>query len=94
MCERLREIGVSRRGVSTNLMFRQRSMGSAAVPNTQMVKPITSSVVVKMVRLTSVDVSLAARLNATAPLMPGSRGDMSEQTAGSIKLADDHLATS
>lgn len=75
MFERLGEIDVSRRGVSTNLMSRQRSMGSAAVPSTQMVKPTTSSVVVRMVRLTSVDVSLAARLNATAPLKPGSRGD-------------------
>lgn len=69
-------------GVSTHLMSRQRSTGSAAVPSTQMVKPISSRVVVRMARFASVDVSLAARLNATAPLKPGSREDMSEHTAG------------
>lgn len=62
-------------GVSTNLMSRQRRRGSAAVPSTQTVKPTSSSVVVRMVRLTSVDVSFAARLKATAPLKPESRED-------------------
>ena len=57
-------------------------MGSAAVPSTQMVKPTSSRVVVRMVRLTSVDVSpLTARLNAIAPLKPEGREDISEQTA-------------
>lgn len=87
---------VTQRGVSTNLMSRRRSMGSAAVPSTQMVKPTSSRVVVRMVRFTSVDVSLRARLNATAPLKPESREEMSEQTAGllpSTKPTDDHLPT-
>lgn len=76
-------------------MSRQRSMGSTAVPSTQMVKTTSSRVVVKMVRLTSVDVSLKARLNATAPLKPESRADKCEQTAEllpSIKPPDNHLA--
>lgn len=88
---------VTQRGVSTNLMSRRRSMGSAAVPSTQMVKLTSSRAVVRMVRFTSVDVSLRARLNATVPLKPESREDMSEQTAGllpSTKPADDHLPTS
>lgn len=75
-------------------MSRQRSTGSTAVPSTQLVKLTSSSVVVRMVRLASVDVSLAARLNATAPLKPESTEDMSEQTPGllqSIKPVDNHL---
>lgn len=78
-------------------MSRQRSMGSAAVPSTKMVKVTRSRVVVRMVRLTSVEVSLTARLNATAPLKPEGREDISEQTAGllpSIKPKDNHLQTS
>ncbi len=87
---------VTLRGVSTNLMSRQRSMGSAAVPRTQMVKPTSSRVVVRMVCLTSVDTSLTARLSATTPLKPESREDISEQTTEllpSIKLPDNHLPT-
>lgn len=72
---------VTPRGVSANLMSRQRSMGSAAVPSTQMVKLTSSRVVVRMVRLTSVDVSLTARQNAITPLKPEGREDISEQTA-------------
>lgn len=86
---------VTLRAVSTNLMSRQRSMGSAAVPSTQMVKPTSSRVVVRMVRLTSEDVSLTARLNATAPLKPESREDISEQAGltPSIKPPGNHLPT-
>lgn len=75
---------VTPRGVSANLMSRQRSMGPAAGPSAQMVKPTSSRAVVRTARLASVDVSLAARLNATAPLKPEGRGDISEQTAGSL----------
>lgn len=77
-------------------MSRRRSMGSAAVPSTQMVKTIISRVVVKMVWLTSLAVTFTASLKATAPLKPEAREDISEQTAGlmpSIKPPDNHLPT-
>lgn len=77
-------------------MSRRRSMGSAAIPSTQMVKTIISRVVVKMVWLASLAVTFTASLKATAPLKPEAREDISEQTAGlmpSIKPPDNHLPT-
>lgn len=63
-------------------MSRRCSRGSATAPSTQIVKATSSRVVVKMARLASLDVSLTARLKATAPLKPEGRNTSSEQTAG------------
>lgn len=54
-------------------------MGPVADPSSQMVEQTSSRVVVRMARLTSVDVSLTARANATAPLKPKGRKDIADQ---------------
>lgn len=59
-----------------------------------MEEPTSSRVVVRMVLLTSGEVSLITRLNATDPLKPENREDISEQTAvllPSIKPPDNQL---
>ncbi|TNN73447.1 hypothetical protein EYF80_016401 [Liparis tanakae] len=72
----------TRRGGHTNLMF-----------SSQMEEPSSGRVVLRMVRLTSGEVSLIARLNAT-DLLKANREDISEQTAvllPSIKPPDNQL---